>query len=56
MVLIYFYDIIPILIACIAFSLLAMAHKVFVPSKYSSFYNLKRMKMLIKQLKVQSLE
>lgn len=41
MVLIYFYDIIPILIACIAFSLLAMAHKVFVPSKYSSFLQFK---------------
>lgn len=41
MVLIYFYDIIPILIACIAFSLLAMVHKVFVPSKYSSFLQFK---------------
>lgn len=45
MVLIYLNDVIPILISWVVFSMLAIAHKVLVPDKYSAFYSLKRRKM-----------
>lgn len=37
MVLIYLTDLIPILISCLVFSLLAMAHRILLPNKYSAF-------------------
>ncbi|RJV71418.1 hypothetical protein DWY90_14395 [Coprococcus sp. AF27-8] len=41
MVLIYLNDVIPILISWIVFSMLAIAHKVLVPDKYSAFLQFK---------------
>ena len=41
MALIYINDIIPILISYVMFSLLAMAHRVLLPNKYSVFLQFK---------------
>ena len=41
MTLIYLNDIIPILISYMIFSLLAMAHRVLLPNKYSAFLQFK---------------
>lgn len=41
MVLIYLRDVMPILISCAIFSMLAMAHKIFLPGKYSAFMQYK---------------
>ncbi|WP_298093873.1 hypothetical protein [uncultured Catenibacterium sp.] len=41
MVLIYYSDIIPILFSCVVFSMLAFAHRIFIPGKYSAFLQYK---------------
>lgn len=41
MALIYLKDLVPILISCVMFSFLAMAHRVLLPAKYSAFLQFK---------------
>lgn len=41
MVLIYYTDVVPILISGVIFSMLAMAHRVLLPNKYSAFLQFK---------------